>query len=71
MITKNKKRMKLKRWVKVVLYTLLLSTFLISIYNFFTVTTTTVTPVGVYTCHGKLIQVCDGSKEVREYLGVN
>ena len=65
------KKTRLKRWVKVVLCTFLLSAFLIEIYKLFTVTTTTVTPVGTYTCHGKLIQVCNGSKEVREFLGVN
>lgn len=65
------KKIRLKRWVKVVLCTFLLSTFLIQIYKLFTVTTTTVTPVGKYTCHGKLIQVCNGSKEVREFLGIN
>ena len=64
-------KLRLRKWVRVVLCTFLLSTVLISIYKVFTVTTTTVTPVGVYTCHGKLIQVCNGSKAVREYLGVN
>jgi len=64
------KKMRLKKWVKVVLCTFLLSTFLIEIYKLFTVTTTTVTPVGTYRCHGRLIQVCDGSKAVRDYLGV-
>ena len=50
------KKMRLKKWVKVVLCTFLLSTFLIEIYKLFTITTTT---------------VCDGNKAVRDYLGVN
>lgn len=67
----NIKKLKLKKWVKVVLYTFLISFISIAIYQLFTVKTITTTPVGNYQCSGKLIQVCNGSKEVRDYLGVN
>lgn len=67
----NFKTLRLRKWVKVVLFIILLFLIIIPIYQLFTITTTTTTPVGSYTCHGKLIQVCSGNKEVREYLGVN
>ena len=61
---------KLKKWVKVVLWTLLVAILSIAIYQLKTYKSITQTPVGTYTCHGKLIKVCSGSKEVADYLGV-
>lgn len=67
---KKQKKLRLRKWVWLVLYTLLIVFLSITIYQLFTVTTIHTTPVGTYTCHGKLIQVCNGSKEVKDYLGV-
>lgn len=68
-IKKNKK-LKLRKWVWLVIYTLLIVILTITIYQLLTFTTIHTTPVGSYTCHGKLIQLCNGSKEVADYLGV-
>lgn len=67
---KRQKRYRVRRWVKVVLWTLLVGFLSIAFYQMFTITTIHTTPVGTYTCKGKLIQVCGGSKEVADYLGV-
>ena len=64
------KRYRLKRWVKIMLWTLFVALTTLSLYQLATIKTVKSTPVGSYTCHGKLIQVCSGSKEVAEYLGV-
>ena len=64
------KKYRLKKWVWVVLYTLLIVLLTITIYQLFTVTTIHTTPVGNYTCQGKWIQVCNGEKIVEDYLGV-
>lgn len=66
----HKKVFKLKRWVKVMLWTLFVAFTTLALYQLATVKTVKSTPVGSYTCHGKLIQVCSGSKEVADYLGV-
>lgn len=67
---KKEKRYRLRSWVKVVLWTIFVAFITISIYQLFTLKTTHSTPYGSYTCHGKLIQICNGSKEVADYLGV-
>lgn len=69
-IKKANKKLRLRKWVKVALWTVLVSFLSIAIYQLKTVTTIETTPVGSYTCHGKLIQVCSGSKAVADYLGV-
>lgn len=66
---KTIKRYRVRSWVKVVLWTLFVAFISISIYQLFTVKTIHSTPVGSYTCNGKLIQICGGSKEVADYLG--
>lgn len=65
-----KKRYRLKSWVKYLLFTILGAVIGIAIYQLFTLETTKKTPVGEYTCKGGIVQVCTGSKEVADYLGV-
>ena len=67
---KKQKRYRLRSWVKVVLWTIFVVFATISIYQIFTVKTIHSTPVGSYTCHGKLFKICGGSREVAEYMGV-
>ena len=67
---KTSRKIRLKKWVWFVLYTLLIVFLSITIYQLFHITTIHNTSVGTYMCHGKLIQVCSGSKEVADYLGV-
>ena len=67
---KTQKKYRLRNWVKIVLWTIFVAFITISIYQVFTIKTIHTTPVGSYTCHGKLIQVCGGSREVADYLGV-
>lgn len=69
-IKERVKRYKLKRWVKVAIWTLFVAFITLAIYQLFTRKTIHTTPVGNYTCHGGIIQVCGGSKEVSDYLGV-
>ena len=64
------KRRKLKRWVKNILWMILGAFIGIIIYQLFTVETVHETPVGSYTCRGGIFQVCSGSNEVADYLGV-
>ena len=64
------KRYKLRRWVKIMLWTLFVAFTTLSLYQLATVKNIKSTPVGNYTCHGKLVQICSGSKEVVDYLGV-
>lgn len=68
------KRYKLKPQVKKILnicLLLLLGALIgITIYQLFTVKTIKKTPVGTYECHGGIIKVCSGSKDVADYLGV-
>ena len=64
------KRYKLKRWVKVVIWTLFVAFITLAIYQLFTKKTIHSTPVGSYECRGGIIQVCNGSREVADYLGV-
>ena len=63
------KKYRLKRWVRVTLYSLFAVYMCVAIIQFFTVRTIHSTPVGSYTCIGKFIKVCGGSKEVADYLG--
>lgn len=66
---KKVKKYKIRKWVKVALWTLFVAFITIAIYQVFNEKTIHTTPVGTYECHGKLIQVCSGSKEVADYLG--
>ena len=68
--TKKAKKYKLKKWVKVCLWTLFVAYISIAIYQLFTITTYHTTPVGTYKCKGELIKVCGGNSEVADYLGV-
>ena len=63
------KKYRLKRWVKVTLWSLFSLFIVVSIVQFFTVKTIHTTPYGSYTCIGKLIKVCGGSRQVADYLG--
>lgn len=65
-----RRKRRLKPWVKKVLLMIAGAIIGITIYQLFTVETTTTTPAGSYTCNGGLIKVCTGSKEVANYLGV-
>lgn len=56
------KRLKLKLWVKVFLFILILLTLLYK-------TETKHTPVGDYKCSGSIVQICSGSHEVYEMVG--
>lgn len=64
------KRYRLKKWVKVVIWTLFVMFITLAIYQLFTRKTIKMTPVGSYECRGGIIKVCSGSKEVADYLGV-
>lgn len=64
------KKYKLKQWVKNLLFILLGALIGITIYQLFTLKTTTVTPAGSYTCRGGIIKICTSSDEVADYLGV-
>ena len=50
------------------LFTLII--LIIAIYQLFTVKTTNNTNAGKYECKGKLIQICTGNNNVKNYLGV-
>lgn len=65
----KKKKSRLKRWVYVLIYTILISIIAIAIYQLFTIRTYYTTPYGTYTCNGKIIQVCSGSREVARNIG--
>lgn len=67
---KKQKKYRLKKWVWIVLWTLLVAFLAVAIYQVFTITKIYTTPVGSYSCKGSLIKVCSGSKEVADYLGV-
>ena len=55
---------------KKLLIVILLVVSVISVYQLFTVETKKSTPVGDYTCRGGIVEMCFGSKEVQDYLGV-
>lgn len=63
------KKYRLKRWVKVTLCSLFIVFMFVSVIQFFTVKKITTTSYGSYTCIGKLIKVCGGSRQVADYLG--
>ena len=67
---KKVKVYKLRKWVKVVLWTLFVAFITLSIYQLITIKTIHSTPVGTYQCNGGLIKICSGSEEVADYLGV-
>lgn len=63
------KKRKLKNWVKAVLGLAVITLF--TIYNFSTPEVTKTTPNnGTYTCKGRILQVCNGNKKAKNYLGV-
>lgn len=64
------KKLKLRRWVKVTLSILTVLLLITIVYQMFTKKTIYTTPAGSYECNGGIIQVCHGSKEVAEHLGV-
>lgn len=64
------KKFRLKRWVKVVIAIIVIILLGIITYQVCTKEHTYQTPVGEYTCRGGLIELCTGSKEVKDYLGV-
>lgn len=64
------KKVKIKKWVKNVLWMLLGALIGISIYQIFTLTTITTTPTGSYSCRGGIIKICTGSDKIANYLGV-
>lgn len=64
------KRYRLKLWVKVAIWVLFVGFLTISLVQLGTKVTIHTTPVGTYECHGGIIKVCNGSKEVADYLGV-
>lgn len=67
---KKQKKYRLKKWVWVVLWTLLVAFMAVAAYQCFTYTKIYTTPVGSYQCNGKLIKICRGSKAVADYLGM-
>lgn len=66
----KKKKLKLKKWVKDLLWIILGAIIGITIYQLFTIHRVYETPVGSYTCRGGIIKACVGSNEVADYLGV-
>ena len=68
-LTSSKKVVK-KRLVKNILWMILGVIIGITIYQLFTLETVKETPVRSYTCRGGIIQICSGSNEVADYLGV-
>lgn len=63
-------KLKLRSWVKYLLFLLLGALIGIIIYQLFTLKTTTKTPVGNYTCRGGIVRICSSSNKVAKYLGV-
>lgn len=65
-----RKKLKLKRWVKNIIWLLAGALLGITIYQMFTIRTVNETPYGNYICHGKIIKVCSSeNSEVANYLG--
>lgn len=70
-LSKNRKvRNNLKKFISAFLLFLLGALIGIIIYQLFTIETTYNTPAGNYTCRGEIIEICSGSNEVADYLGV-
>lgn len=64
------KRNKIKKMIYTLVTILVLGFLLISTIQIFTSEpVTTKTPVGEYSCQGKLIKICSGTEEVMDYLG--
>ncbi len=63
-------RRRLRPWVKVTLLLIAGAIIGIAIYQLFTIETIKQTPAGTYSCRGGIIQICTGSDEVADYLGV-
>ena len=64
-----KRKLRLKRWVKVVLIAIILLISCTAIYHDYKKETINETPMGEYTCRGSIVQICSGSNEVKDYLG--
>ena len=64
------KKIRLRKWVKVTLLILTILLLIAIVYQLFTKKTIYTTPAGSYECNGGIVQVCHGSEEVVEYLGV-
>lgn len=67
---KYKLKPSVKKTLKISLLFILGAVIGIAIYQLFTVKTIKKTPVGTYECRGGIFQICSGSKEVSNYLGV-
>lgn len=63
------KKLRLKRWVKNVLWVMLGAFIGISIYTLFTIETNGTTPNGgTYTCKGTIVKVCTGDYKAYKYF---
>ncbi len=63
------KKLRLKRWVKNLLWVMLGAFIGISIYTLFTVETNGTTPNGgAYTCKGTIVKVCSGDYKAYKYF---
>ena len=70
-IKKRKQEIKKRKMIYIFVTVLIFGFLLISTIQIFTSEpVTTKTPVGEYTCKGKFIKTCSGSKAVMNYLGV-
>lgn len=63
------KKYRLRGWVKVAIGSLFVLFIVVAVIQFFTIKTIHTTPYGSYTCIGRLIKVCGGSRQVADYLG--
>lgn len=63
------KKLRLKRWVKNLLWVMVGAFIGISIYTLFTVKETNTTPNGgTYTCNGTLVKICSGDYKAYKYF---
>lgn len=68
---KMRKEIKPKKKVLPVIATIIFIVItIVSTIQLFTIETKKTTPVGDYTCRGGIVEMCFGSKEVKDYLGV-
>lgn len=59
-----------KKIINIILLLLLGALIGIAIYQLFTIKETKTSPAGNYECNGGIVQICSGSNEVADYLGV-
>ena len=70
-LSKNRKvRNKLNKYISAFLLFLFGALIGIIIYQLFTIETAYNSPAGNYICRGGIIEICNGSDEVADYLGV-